>query len=122
MAGQPRKQRKARFTAPLHMRQKLMSVHLSKELKAKLGTKRRALPVRKGDRVRVMRGKHAGHSGKVSRVDLGSLKIFVEGIAKRKARGAEVPVALDPSNVMIVEADLGDKERKALLERSAAGG
>jgi len=49
---QPRKQRKALFNAPLHLRRKVMSAMLSKELKEKLG--KNAIPVRKGDVVRAV--------------------------------------------------------------------
>ncbi|MEM4738276.1 MAG: 50S ribosomal protein L24, partial [Acidilobaceae archaeon] len=60
-SSQPRKQRLALFTAPLHTRQKLMSAPLSPELREKYGVKN--LPVRKGDKVRIMRGDFKGHEG-----------------------------------------------------------
>ncbi len=116
---QPRKQRKARFEARLHERQHLAHAHISKELRAKLKTKRRSIEVRKGDRVKILRGEHKGKSGKVTRVDLNDLKIYVEGALHRKAKGNEVPAPVDPSNVVIVDADFGDKWRKKILERSA---
>ena len=37
MSIQPRKQRKALYTAPLHIRRKLMSANLSKDLRADIG-------------------------------------------------------------------------------------
>ncbi|MCD6381372.1 MAG: 50S ribosomal protein L24, partial [Candidatus Aenigmarchaeota archaeon] len=55
---EPRKQRKYRYNAPLHIRQKLVSAHLTKELRNELGI--RSLPVRKNDRVKIMRGKFKG--------------------------------------------------------------
>jgi len=116
---QPRKQRKARFEARLHERQHLVHAHLSKELRAKLKTKRRSLEIRKGDRVKILRGERKGKSGKVTRVDLKELKIYIEGVLNRKAKGNEIPAPVDPSNVVIVEADFGDKWRKKVLERSA---
>jgi acyl-coenzyme A synthetase/AMP-(fatty) acid ligase len=54
MSIQPRKQRKRVLDAPLHRRQKMVSVHLSKELRKKLSTKKRSIPVKKGDRVALM--------------------------------------------------------------------
>ncbi len=119
MSSKPRKQRKARYDACLHERQKMVCVHVSKELREKLKTKRRSLPVRKGDRVKIMRGENKGKSGKVSRVELNSLKVFVEGIAIRKAKGAEELIPLDASNLLLLEADFNDKQRKAILDRSA---
>lgn len=119
MSEQPRKQRKARFTAPLHLRQRLVHAHLSKEAKGRLKTKRRAVAVREGDKVKIVRGKFRGHSGKVSEVDLKSSKIYVEGAVARKAKGAEVLVAIEPSNVVIMELDMSDKKRKEMLGEKA---
>ena len=49
-----RKNRKAHFTAPSHIRRKLMSAMLSKDLKSKHGV--RSMPIRKDDEVIVARG------------------------------------------------------------------
>lgn len=76
---QPRKQRKARYEAPLHTRQKWLAVHMNKEMRGKLKTGRRSVPVREGDRVKIMRGEYRGKSGKVSRVDVRYCKVYVEG-------------------------------------------
>ena len=119
MSEQPRKQRKARYTAPMHLRQRLVHAHLSKEAKERLKTRRRAVAVREGDKVKIMRGKFRGHSGKVSEVDLKSSKIYVEGAVARKAKGAEVLVAIEPSNVMIMELDMSDKKRKEKFGQTA---
>jgi len=115
---QPRKQRKARFEAPLHMRQHLVAVHLGKELKAKLKTKRRCLPVREGDKVKIMRGEFSGKSGKVTRVDIRYGKVYVEGIVKKRGKGGEAFIPLDPSKLLMVDAGLSDKMRSRILERS----
>lgn len=117
VSRQPRKQRKAVYTAALHTRRKFVSAHLAKELRTKLGTKRRSIAVRKGDRVKVLRGGFKGRSGKVTDVDLKKSWIFVEGCVRRKSGGRETMAPIRPSNVMIVEADFGDKCRKAVLER-----
>ena len=63
MSIQPRKQRKALYTAPLHIRRKIMSANLSKDLRADIG--KRSLPIRVGDKVQVVRGDFKGHEGKV---------------------------------------------------------
>jgi len=88
---------------------------LSKELQEKY--KRRNVPVRKGDIVKVMRGDFKGMSGEVIKVDLKKYKIYVDGITLKKADGTEVPRALDASNVMITELNLKDKLRLEMLER-----
>ncbi|MCD6502835.1 MAG: 50S ribosomal protein L24 [Euryarchaeota archaeon] len=112
---QPRKQRKVLYTAPKHIRYKMMSAHLSKELREKYGV--RSLPIRKGDVVRVMRGKYRGHEGKVVEVDRKRYYIYVEGVKVKKADGREVLRPVHPSKVMIIKLDLSDKWRIKILER-----
>jgi len=97
----PRKQRKFRYTAPLHLRKKFVHVHLSKELREKL--KKRSIQAKSGDKVRIMRGKFKGKEGKISKIDLSDSKIFVEGITQKKANGKEKLVPLDPSNLMLID-------------------
>ncbi len=109
MSRKPSKQRKRLFNAPLHQRQKMVAAHLSKELRKELGT--RSLPVRRGDTVLIMRGKFRGHKGKVAKVDLKNLRVYVEGAVVKKANGQEVLVPIHPSNLMIIEVDRSDERR-----------
>lgn len=111
----PGKQRKARYQASLHTRQKLAHVNLSPELREKYG-KRSAL-VRTGDTVQVMRGSHAGTEGKVLSVDLKKLAVTVEGVSVSKADRTEVPRPLHPSNLMITKLEDKDEERQSALGR-----
>ncbi|HDD31164.1 MAG TPA: 50S ribosomal protein L24 [Thermococcus litoralis] len=114
---QPRKQRKFLYNAPLHLRHKIVSATLSKELRQKYGI--RALPIRSGDKVKIMRGDFKGHEGKVVEVDLKRYRIHVEGATLRKVNGTEVFYPIHPSNVMIVELNLEDERRKKIIERRA---
>ncbi|MEN6342545.1 MAG: 50S ribosomal protein L24 [Methanospirillum sp.] len=107
---QPRKQRKARYQAPLHLRTKLLGAPLSPELRAKYAG-RRTVRVVKGDTVRVMRGDFVGDEGLVDMVDVKSAKIVVHGIAITKADGTEKPRKIDPSNVMVTKLNLKDPKR-----------
>jgi len=109
VSSQPRKQRKSRYQAPLHLRHKLMGAMLSKELKEKHGIK--TLPVRLGDTVKVLRGDHKDKEGKVSAVDLKKMTMIVDGISVTKSDGTEVPRPIQPSNVMITKLELKDKLR-----------
>jgi large subunit ribosomal protein L24 len=111
----PSKQRKAMFQAPLHIRRKFMTAPLSDELVEKYGIKR--LPVRKGDKVRIMRGEFTGVEGKVIRVDLRKMRIYVEGVTRQRMDGTPVFVPIHPSKVMIIELDLSDQKRKELIEK-----
>lgn len=112
---QPRKQRKARYNAPLHIRHQFMSAPLSEELRDKFG--KRSFPLRKGDTVKVMRGDDKGKEGKVRSVDLKNEKITVEGVVVARSDLSEVPRAIHPSNVMITKLELKDKLRESALRR-----
>ncbi len=91
-----------------------MSAHLSPELRAKYGT--RSFPVRTGDTVLIMRGDFKGVTGKVVRVDRKRLRVYVEGVTRRKVDGTTVLVPIHVSNVMITKLDLSDPWRKRKLE------
>ena len=112
---QPRKQRKARYNAPLHVRHKFMSAPLSEELQGKYG--KGSFPVRKGDTVRVMRGDDKGKEGKVRSVDLKKGQITMEGVVVARSDLSEVPRPINPSNVVITKLELKDKLREAALNR-----
>lgn len=105
----PGKQRKFAANAPLHIKRKMMGTHLSKELRKTHG--RRAIPVRKGDTVKVMRGKFEGKTGKVTDVNLKMQRIQIEGIQVKKQDGSKSNVPLKPSNVMITGLNMEDKRR-----------
>ncbi len=113
---QPRKQRRWLYkTAKLHERHRLLHATLSKKLREKYG--KRAIRVRKGDKVRIMRGQFAGHEGKVIEVDMRKCRIKVDGVTIRKADGAEVAIPIHASNVMIIDLVEVDEVRKKILER-----
>ena len=114
MSIQPRKQRKALYTAPLHIRRKIMSANLSKDLRADIG--KRSLPIRVGDKVQVVRGDFKGHEGKVESIDAKRYKVTVEGVTLSKPDGNPVLLPIHPSNLMIIEADLKDERRLNMEE------
>ncbi len=109
MSKQPRKQRKALYTAPLHQRRKRMSVNLSHELREKLG--KRSLPIKVGDKVTVLRGDFKGQDGEVEAIDIIRYKVTIDGITLNKADGNAVFLQVHPSNLMITDADLDDDKR-----------
>ena len=115
---QPRKQRRLLYQAPLHIRHKIMSAHLSKELRQQYGI--RSLPVRTGDVVMVMRGDHKGHTGKVVRINHKKYRIYIEGLVRKKADGTEVLIPIHPSKVQIIKLNLDDEWRKKIIERKMA--
>ena len=111
----PRKQRKWLIKAPLGKRQKMVASTLSKELRTKY--KKRSVQVRKGDKVKIMRGDFKGTVGEVTKVVLKDMVITIQGINLKKADGTEVPRPVAPSNVMITELFTEDAERRNALER-----
>lgn len=110
----PRKQRLRFYAAPLHARHKHLAAPLSPELRGKYGC--RSLPVRKGDRVRILQGDFVGLEGDVLEVDTKHYRIEVAGAVVAKADGTEVPRSISPSNVMILKLK-PDKERDKVLAR-----
>ena len=111
---QRRKQRKYQANAPLHIKGKFLGSHLSKELRKKYA--KRAVRVRKGDKVKIMIGQFRGKIGKISRINLKKTRINVEGIEIIKKDGSKVAYPLHPSNVMIVELNTDDKLRMKRLD------
>lgn len=115
-SSQVRKQRKYRYNAPLHIKQKFMSCHLSEALRNKYGM--RNIGLKKGDSVKVARGQHKGKLGKVERVDLTKCKVFVFGVETVSKKGTKSLVPLEPSNLIIQELDLSDRLRKERIEKN----
>lgn len=93
----------------------MVSSHLSKELRTQF--KRRSLPLRKGDEVEIMKGSYAGKAGKVSRVDLKTYKVYVEGVSRKRTVGTDVQVPMHPSNLKITNLNLDDEFRRKILQR-----
>ncbi|MGP8321070.1 MAG: 50S ribosomal protein L24 [Methanosarcinaceae archaeon] len=115
MSKQPRKQRKARYGAPLHKRQQYMGAPLAKDLREKYG---RSVNVIVGDTVEVVRGDHAGNTGKVEDISLKDRTIVIEGVTVTKVDGTEVARPIYPSNVVITKLELKDDRREAIISRS----
>merc|ERR1719183_1203710 len=109
-----RKSRKAHLSSTSMDRRKLMSATLSQELRGKYGI--RSLPVRKDDEVMVVRGIYKTREGKVTQVYRKKMVIHVERISRDKANGAQVPVGINTSNVVLTKLKI-DRNRKALIDR-----
>jgi large subunit ribosomal protein L24 len=105
----PNKQRKYRYNVPLHMRGNLLNTHLSKELRQKYHL--RAIRVRVGDRVRIMRGQFKKQEGKIEEVNMKKLKVYISKIEHIKRDGTKARYPIEPSNLLIVELNTDDKKR-----------
>jgi len=113
----PRKQRKFRATSPLHVKRKLISSHLSKELRKKHG--KRAMPARKGDSVKIMKGAFAGKSGKIEKVDSKKMKVYIESMQISKKDGSKVSVPFDASNLLITE--IAEDKNRTIIKENKTG-
>merc|ERR1712018_698547 len=78
-----RKNRKRHFNAPSHIRRKIMSSSLSKDLRQKHNV--RSMPIRKDDEVLVARGHYKGQGGKVVQVYRKKFVVHIERIDRDKA-------------------------------------
>jgi large subunit ribosomal protein L24 len=106
---QPRKQRKYIANAPLHIRNKFVAAHLSKELREKHST--RSIRVRVGDKVKIMRGQFKKKNGKIERINTKENKVYVSGIDFTKKDGSKAFYPIHPSNLLVTEINLSDKRR-----------
>jgi large subunit ribosomal protein L24 len=106
---QPRKQVKFRANAPNHIKKTFVGMTLDKPLREKYGM--RSIAVRKGDEVKVMRGKFRGKQGKVGIVDIKNTRIQIDGIQRSKAGGEKLITWFHPSNVKIIILDDKDNRR-----------
>tara|TARA_Y100000310_G_scaffold341859_1_gene442536 strand:- start:398 stop:799 length:402 start_codon:yes stop_codon:yes gene_type:complete len=111
---QPRKQRKFRYNAPLHYRQKFMHVHLSPDLRKKYSFRNIQLKV--GDKAKILRGNFKKKEGKVEKINLKKEQVFITGLERVKKEGSKMLVPFNPTNLMITELNLDDKKRKVKLE------
>lgn len=114
ISSKPRKQRKKLYTAPIHKLIKLTSAHLSPELRKKYGY--RSLPLRTGDRVRIMRGEFKGLEGKVVKIDRKKQFAYIENITMKKADGSTILKSIHSSKLMITSLSLDDKYRAKKIE------
>lgn len=112
----PNKQRKYRFNAPLHIKGSFLNVHLSKELRQKYGI--RALRLRVGDKVTIMRGQFKKQEGKIEEIDVRKTLVFITKIEHTKKDGSKARYPLNPSNLLLTEIATDDKKRVAKLNKT----
>ncbi|MDC0161471.1 50S ribosomal protein L24 [Marine Group III euryarchaeote] len=119
---QPRKQRLARYTAPYHRRHREMSSPIDKGLRERQLSRGfmypRSMPVKKGDRVMIVRGEGKSKSATaISLVDRKARKVYVEGFTYFKSDGTELQRPIDASNLVIINPDWSDIRRRKILNR-----
>jgi len=111
----PRKQRKYIINAPLHIRGKLISSMLSKDIKNLINVN--SLPLRVGDYVKVLRGKYRNIEGFVIYIDRKRYKVYVDSVKFINKANREVYRPLHSSKLLILRLNLKDKKRIEIIKR-----
>jgi len=106
----PRRQRKALYTAHSAERRVRMTVPLSRELRARFH--RRALPLRKGDTVRVLSGSFEGREERVARVDRRGYSVTLDNVTLKTADEKMKPLSLGVGHLVITRLNLSDPWRR----------
>ena len=88
---------------------------LSKELVDEYTVK--AMPIKKGDTVKILRGDFKGVEGTVTKVNSIKHIINVEGATREKADGTVLFAPIHASKVAITKLNLDDPRRKDIVER-----
>lgn len=117
-SSKARVQRRTQFNAPTHVKRKMVSSHLSADLREKYGV--RSARVCKGDTVAVLRGTEdlRGTEGRVLDVDTKTGRVTIEGITINQADGTAVAKPIHASNLVITKLNLADEWRKDSLSKN----
>jgi len=118
ISSKPGKQRLLIHQAPRHRLVKMMSAHLSPQLREKYG--RRSLPVRTGDTVKILSGDFKGVEGKIKKVEISRRRVYIENITDKKTDGTNVDVPVRVSKLMITQLNLEDSYRRKKLEKGGS--
>lgn len=109
MSKKPNKSRKKFYELPKHKAVKAVSSHLNEKLKKELN--KRAVSIRKGDTVKIVRGDHKGKEGKITLIDTVKKRVYVEKVVVKKSTGSEKQVPLQPSNLIVTDLERSDRKR-----------
>ena len=120
VSSKARVQRKASANASVHVKRKMLSAHLSKELAKEYG--KRSARVCVGDTVMILRGAEGvrGVEGKVLSVLTGEGRVTIEGVTINQADGTSVARPVHASNLIITKLNLDDAWRKDALSKKGA--
>lgn len=118
VSSKARVQRKVQAHAPSHVKRKMLSAHLSNELREKYGV--RSARVCKGDTVAVLRGEEGvrGVEGKVISVNTKTGRVAIEGVTINQADGTATERPIHASNLVIVKVNTTDSWRVDSLSKN----
>ena len=120
VSSKARTQRKAQANASAHVKRKMLSAHLSDDLREKYG--KRTARVCKGDSVIVVRGNEDIRTieGKVVNVYTKTGRVAIEGITIKQADGTEAERPIHASNLVITKLNTEDAWRMDSLSKKEA--
>jgi large subunit ribosomal protein L24 len=120
VSSKARTQRKAQANATAHVKRKMLSAHLSDDLRQKYG--KRTARVCKGDSVIVVRGNEdiRNIEGKVVNVYTKTGRVAIEGITIKQADGTEAERPIHASNLVITKLNTEDAWRMDSLSKKEA--
>lgn len=110
-----RTQRRNQLGAPSSVKRKLMSCHLMKSLREQY--KVRSVPIKRGDEVKILKGKAKGKSGKVVQVYRKRNVIYVDKVNREKQNGQTVFLPIRPSNCVVEKMFINKDRTKRLAKR-----
>ena len=118
VSSKARVQRFNQANAPLHVKRKMLSAHLSDELREKYGS--RTARVCKGDTVIVVRGNKdiKNIEGKVLEVYTKTGRVSIEGVTINQADGSATERPIHASNLVIVKLNTEDPWRMDSLSKN----
>lgn len=119
VSSKARTQRKNQFNAPVHKKRKMLSAHLTDELRKQFG--KRTARVCVGDTVVVTVGTEEirGTEAKVVEVLTSSGRVIVDGVTINQADGTAVPYPVHASNLVITKLNMDDEWRVRKLSKNA---
>jgi large subunit ribosomal protein L24 len=112
-SSSPRRQRRALYNADPFERRKRMTAPLSKELRGRF--KLRALPVRKGDTVRILAGSFVGREERIAKVDRRSYSVTLDNVTLKTAEEKMKPLSIRTAHLVITRLNLADPWRRRVL-------
>ena len=112
-SSSPRRQRRALYNADTSERRRRMTAPLSRELKSRFH--RRALPVRKGDTVRVLSGSFVGREERVAKINRRGYAVTLDNVTLKTAEDKLKPLSIRTSHLVITHLNLSDPWRRRAL-------
>ncbi len=116
-SSKARVQRKNQANASAHVKRKMLSAHLSAELRAKYGV--RSARVCKGDTVVIVRGNEdiRNTEGKVLNVYTKTGRVAIDGVTINQADGTAAERPIHASNLVITKLNTEDQWRMDSLSK-----